>query len=117
MVRSSHYTHGDEHQITTDVRLRLAEHYIEQEFAIDTAITLIKQSLDRNLRVLGDRHLDTTSAKYMLADCYLKAGRVEAVDLLDQVLQERQLLYGDNDVETLNTAHDLASALVRIFSM
>ncbi len=93
-------------QAITDLAAGLASagHFSE-------AIQLQEAVLPLKLEVLGGKHPDTLTAKGNLAKMLIQTGRAdEAVKLLEELLPLRREVSGPEDVLTMNTMVDLATA-------
>jgi tetratricopeptide (TPR) repeat protein len=65
---------------------------------------------DRAVRLLGDKHVDTLTARANLAVAYWQAGRTtDAITLLKEVIADRVRLLGDDHPDTLIARANLAA--------
>jgi Flp pilus assembly protein TadD len=72
---------------------------------------LVEQALAARIRVLGDRHPDTLTARANLATAYSRAGRIgEAIALQTKVLADRIEVLGPGHPDSLTSLADLAES-------
>ena len=75
------------------------------------AITLFEQVLTERIRILGNNHPDTMTARDNLAGAYRDAGRLgEAITLYEQTLTDSTRILGEDHPETLTSRNNLAGA-------
>ena len=75
------------------------------------AITLFEQVLTERIRILGNNHPDTMTARDNLAGAYRHAGRLgEAITLYEQTLTDSTRILGEDHPETLTSRNNLAGA-------
>ncbi|BCJ47216.1 tetratricopeptide repeat protein [Actinoplanes ianthinogenes] len=78
------------------------------------AITYWQRLVDDAVRLLGDEHPDTITARAGLASAWWQAGRAaDAIGLLERVVDDRERLLGDEHPDTMTARIGLAAGYRR----
>ncbi|MFL6117136.1 MAG: tetratricopeptide repeat protein [Catenulispora sp.] len=102
--------HGPDHPDTLSARHSLADAY-ESVGDLARAISLLEQTYEDRVRVLGGDHPDTLASRNDLAYTYASAGDLaRATPLLEQTLEDRVRVLGSDHPDTLASRKNLGQA-------